>query len=64
MKTIKISDEMYNELVQIVNIAVNNSVDWVKCCERNAELKRCISDAKNDLTKAKKLLNKLCEGEK
>ncbi len=61
MKTIKLSDEMYNELVQIVDITVSENAEWLKHCERTDGLKSCISDAKRDLTKAKKLLNKLYE---
>lgn len=64
MKTIKLSDEMYDELVQIVRITVSERADWLKCCERDADLEhKYISEATNDLTKAKKLLNKLYEAE-
>lgn len=63
MKTIKLPDEMYDELVLIVRVAVGNCKDWLECCERNVGLAKCISDAKNDLTKTKNLLNKLYEAE-
>lgn len=65
MKTIKLSDEMYRELVQIVRITVSERTDWVKCCERDPDLEyKYTSEAKNDLAKTEKLLNKLYKVEK